>query len=227
MGIVVAVVALGILGEQFKRWSVAPPPPPPPTPAPPAPPVDPAKAMTFVLRGTVRGPDGKTPVPGATLDVVPRGGRRELLTADGSGAFAWRSMESRPAAVLWATASGIGLGHVFVQGAPGREMEQDLVLVPSKPQVVSVRTASGEPAAKASVQAEVAGEDAPLLPAASPRGTAGADGRCTLDVPPGLPLRFHATSADGSAAGEAEVKTAPGGGAIVDIVLRPKTADGR
>jgi hypothetical protein len=228
MGAVVAVIGLGILGEQVKRWAgSAPPAPAPAPPAPPSPAPDPAKAMTFVLRGTVRGPDGKTPVPRAVLDVVPRGGRRELLAADGNGAFAWRSMQSTPAAVIWAAAPGVGLGHVFVQGAPGREMEQDVILVPARPQPVSVKNASGEPAAKASVHAEVAGEDAPLLPAASPRGTAGSDGRCTLDVPPGLPLRFHAVSADGSGTGETEVKTAPGPDAAVEIVLRPKVPDGR
>ncbi len=200
---------------------------PPAAPAPPPVPPDLGKRMVFVLRGTVRGPDGKTPVAGAVVEVVPRAGRRERLVADGKGAFAWSSMDATPAAVVWALAPEIGLGHLFVQGAPGREMDQDVVLAAPRPQPVEARSGDGGPVEGAAVAVFVSGDDAPLDPLRIAEGTTGPDGRCSPAVPAGLPLRFRARSADGKEEGETAVPAAPGPGAPVVVVLRGKEPAGR
>jgi hypothetical protein len=202
-----------------------PVPPAPPPSLPPPPGI--GKRMEFVLHGTVRGPDGKTAVPGAVVEIVPRAGRHEHLVADGKGAFAWTSKDPTPAAVAWAYAPAVGLGHVFVQGAPGTSQDLDLVLAPFRPQPVGVRFGEFGPVRAARVEAFLNGTDAPRLLGVLGGKVTDMKGLCTLDVPQGIPLRFRARWPVGSREREKAVDSAPGPEATVSFVFEPRSPDGR
>jgi hypothetical protein len=195
MGIVVAVVGVAVLGEELKKRATSPspappPPPPPPVPSPPAP--DPDRAMTFVLRGTVRGTDGKTPAPEALLEFVPRSGRRERNTPDGKGRFTWKVKDPAPSVLVWAWQPGVGLGHVFVQGSPGRDMDQDIVLVPVRARTLELRR-GGRPAEPGlALEFHSHGQDGPELLGDLVRSKTDAAGRCSVALPDGAPIRVRA-----------------------------------
>ncbi len=195
-------------------------------PAPPLPGGVPRPALLFVLRGKVLGPDGKSALPRVELEVVPRGGRRGRTFTDASGEFEWRSEDPTPAVVLWAGVPGCGIGHVFVQGAPGREMRQDVVLVAPRPQSVVVRDGDGAAVLGAEVRVFVGGADAPTFLAGTPGTWTDREGRCSSEVPGGIPLRFLARKVEGALEGETAVETAPGPATAVEIVLRPRPSGG-
>ncbi len=193
----------------------------PPAPVPPigpeAPPAEPA-AATFVLRGTVRRPDGG-PAAGAMVVLVREGEERAsaLLVTDVTGAFTWRSTDAEISLRVWAILRDAGVASTQVHGKSGEETAVDLALESPREQPIHVLDARGLPCRFALVEAAGGTHPVARLLGRIARGRTDMEGLASLPVPAGLPLEFRAKRRLDPEEAVVAVEAAPGPAAPVEI----------
>jgi hypothetical protein len=185
--------------------------------APPPEPLPPPAPVTSRVRGIVLAADGSSPVPEALVTILPVGGARATIVAGEDGSFAW-SAPAAFAATIRARGPGTGFGKVDVAVAGGEEEVRNLVLAVPVLQPIEVRRGDHAVLAGALVEVTAGDGDAPPGAGVLARGRTDGAGRCTLDLPPDVPLRVRCLPLDHSRESVLAIPRAPG--SAVPVVIR-------